>query len=306
MPALVLGGGGAFGIVQAAYIQAAYEMGFRPGLVVGTSVGALNGAWVALHPDEPEALLEIWQTLHRHRILRGNPLKVALRAARRRRGIFRNDLVSNLLRTHIRSSRFSETKLPLRVVATNLTRGCKHVFNNGLIAPAILASTAIPGFFDPIEIGGELFVDGGIAASVDLATAVEMGASEILAVELAPIATLAVPRTAVGVVRRSLDILNQSATAAMEEFARQLVPTSVLRPNLSRHSPWQIRCDKDEIELALAEARADLSRVLDSSGHVIPASGAIQPSTGPTFALAPHLAPQAGAPRLRPRTLPAS
>ena len=193
MPALVLGGGGAFGIVQAAYIQAAYEMGFRPGLVVGTSVGALNGAWVALHPDEPEALLEIWQTLHRHRILRGNPLKVALRAARRRRGIFRNDLVSNLLRTHIRSSRFSETKLPLRVVATNLTRGCKHVFNNGLIAPAILASTAIPGFFDPIEIGGELFVDGGIAASVDLATAVEMGASEILAVELAPIATLGGP-----------------------------------------------------------------------------------------------------------------
>jgi len=61
--ALVLGDGGAYGVVQAAYIQAAYEAGFRPSMVVGTSVGALNGAWVAMYPDEPEALVQIWHDL---------------------------------------------------------------------------------------------------------------------------------------------------------------------------------------------------------------------------------------------------
>ena len=50
-PALVLGGGGALGVVQAAYIEAAHQMGFRPKLVVGTSVGALNGAALALNPE---------------------------------------------------------------------------------------------------------------------------------------------------------------------------------------------------------------------------------------------------------------
>jgi NTE family protein len=284
-PALVLGGGGAFGIVQAAYVQAAYELGFRPALVVGTSVGALNGAWVALHPDQPASLLEIWQTLHRRRVLKSNPLALVARVARRRGGIFRNDLVTSLLTDHIRGSRFSDTRLPLAVVATNLSHGHKHVFESGALGPAIMASTAIPGLFDPVKLNGELYVDGSVTASVDLATAVDMGASEILAIDLTPRPAEANPRTSLGVLRQTFGIFAQSTTIAMEEFAQRLMPTRVLRPDLTRHSAWQIQCDATEVRLAVAEARSELATVLDSAGHVIPAT---RTSHGSLHAFAPE------------------
>jgi NTE family protein len=295
-PALVLGGGGAFGIVQAAYIQAAFELGFRPSLVVGTSVGALNGAWVALHPDEPGSLLEIWQTLHRRRVLRSNPLALAMRAARRRGGIFRNDLVSSLLSTHIGNASFSDTEIPLAVVATNLSQGYKHVFGVGRLAPAIMASTSIPGLFEPVRLNGDLFVDGSVTASVDLATAVEMGATEILAVDLTPRAEPAAPRTSIGVLRQTFGIFAQSTTIAMEQFAQRLMPTCVIRPDLSRHTPWQIHCDAEEVRVAVAEARAELASILDSAGHVIPSSRGM-PRTA--HAPATQLFPGPAAARLR-------
>src|SRR5512142_271624 len=97
-PALVLGGGGALGSAQAAYIKAAHELGFRPRLVVGTSVGALNGAWVATRPDDPDGLIEIWRGLHRLRVLRLNPLKVAARMACLRGGVWTNEVVPALIR----------------------------------------------------------------------------------------------------------------------------------------------------------------------------------------------------------------
>jgi NTE family protein len=135
-----------------------------------------------------------------------------------------------------------------------------------------MASTSIPGLFEPVKLNGDLFVDGSVTASVDLATAVEMGASEILAIDLTPLSEPASPRTSVGVLRQTFGIFAQSTTIAMEQFAERLMPTRVLRPDLTRHSAWQMNCDALEIQLAVAEARKDLATVLDAAGHVIPAS----------------------------------
>jgi NTE family protein len=290
-PALVLGGGGGFGVVQAAYIQAAHELGFRPQVVVGTSVGALNGAWVAMHPGQPEGLLKVWGKLGHQKLLRLNPLRLAGRIARRGGGICANELVPQLIEAHIRDVRFEDTELKLGVVATNLSQGRKHLFRSGGLADAVLASTAIPGVFDPVPLGGQLFVDGCVTAPLDFASAVEMGATEILAIDLTPShLPKGKPRTAIGVLARSMAILAHSSTDAMFEFAEREMPTRMLRPDLSRHSAWRVGVSEADLQQCLREARAALHDVIDADGHVIPVPRAALPvSAGAEARPAPKL-----------------
>jgi NTE family protein len=282
--ALVLGGGGAFGVVQAACIQAAFERGFRPDFVVGTSVGALNGAWIAMHPDQPERLLEIWAGLGAMKVVRLNPFRLA-RHALRRSSLCPNEIVPFLLEAHVPGTSFEETVLPLAVVATNLSQGTKRVFRRGPLAPAIAASTAIPGVFEPVELDGELYVDGCLTASLDLVTALEMGATEILGIDLTPIAEHCRPRTVAGVLRQSLSILTRSTTDAMEASVARQATVYVVKPNLRTLSPWRIEVGTGQIERHLREARAAMTLALDPDGRVmarfVPATEALPQLTRP-------------------------
>jgi len=267
--ALVLGGGGAYGIVQAAYIHAAAEAGFRPDLVIGTSVGALNGAWLAMHPEDTEGLIQIWRDLGDIRVFDANPVRLAARLVRGPRALCRNETVARLLETHLGGVSFADTRLELAVVATNLSRGRKQLFQHGPIAPAILASTAIPGVYEPYEIDGELFVDGCVTASVDLASAVELGATEVLAIELAPPVMHRPAKTALGVLVQSLAVLCHASTDAAEAVASRQAAVRVLRPDLSGLSPWRLESKQGLIDEYLEIARTELATALDPLGHVI-------------------------------------
>ncbi len=270
--ALVLGGGGTLGVVQAAYIQAAFELGFRPDLVIGTSVGSLNGAWVAVYPDDPEGLLAVWRRLGRIRVLHWNPLRLAARVTRNPRALRDNDIVRGLIDAHVRDLRFEDARLELAVVATNLSRGRKELFREGPLAPAIAASTAIPGVFEPVEIGGDLYVDGCITASVDIASALALGATEVLAIDLTPPPGVAdPPRTALGVLARSFRILTHATTEAMEAIGQTAAAVRVVRPDLGGLSPWRLDVADWLIQEHLAQARCRLTQVLDPWGRVVPA-----------------------------------
>lgn len=280
-PALVLGGGGAFGVVQAAYILAAYECGFRPSIVVGTSVGALNGAWVALHPDEPDGLLQVWLGLDRLKVVDLAPHRLIQRLLRSRISLCTNEIVPGLIARHLAGLSFEETVLPLGIVATNLSRGSKRLFRAGPLDEAILASTAIPGVFAPVELEGDLYVDGGVVASVDLASAVEMGATEIFAIDLTPAPGRVTPRTAVGVLRQSFGILSSASTTAMEACLARQMPVRVLRPDLSRVSPWKLDDSAGSVAHNLRLAREALIDVFDGEGRVIDACPIGRPLPAP-------------------------
>ncbi len=268
--ALVLGGGGAYGIVQAAYIHAAIEAGFRPDLVIGTSVGSLNGAWVAMHPEDPGGLVAIWRNLGDLRVLDMHPLRLAGRLLRRPVAIGRNDIVGRLIEAHVGETAFEDTEIELAIVATNLSRGRKQVFRSGPIGEAIRASTAIPGVFEPYRLGGDLYVDGCVTASVDLVTAIELGATEVLAIELAPPFAHRPARTALGVLTQSLAVLCHSATDAAEAIAARQAAVRVLRPDLSGLSPWRLESRDGLVEEHLAAAREEVATALDGAGHVVP------------------------------------
>lgn len=268
-PALVLGGGGALGVVQAAYVQSAFELGFRPEIVVGTSVGALNGAWIALHPDRPEELLRIWLGLDQMALVHFQPMQIASRLLHPL-SVTKNELVPKLVERHLRGGDFGDALLELAIVATNLTRGEKRVFRSGPLAVAIMASTAIPGVFEPVVIDGDQYVDGCVTASVDMTTAMEMGATEILAIDLTPPASLARPKTAAGVLKQSFSILGAATTRAVEACLSQQMPVRVIRPDLSKNSTWRLDDSAGSIARNLRLARESLHGVFDAEGHVAP------------------------------------
>lgn len=268
-PALVLGGGGALGVAQAAYALAAFELGFDPKIIVGTSVGSLNGAWLATNPGKPEGLLKAWLQLDRMKLVQVNPLRLARNLARGQMGISTNDLIPKLIARYVGDADFEEAAMPLAIVATNLTRAQKHVFRSGPLAPAIRASTAIPGIFEPVRIGDDVFVDGCLTASVDLLTAVEMGATEILAIDLTPLPAKTRPRTVVGVLKQSFGILTHATTDAMERAVAMQVPVRVVRPSLAQSSPWRLDDSAGAIAHNLLLARAHIRGVLDAHGHVV-------------------------------------
>jgi len=268
-PALVLGGGGALGVIQAAYIEAAFEFGFRPSMVVGTSVGALNGAWIALNPDHPEELLKVWLGLDRLSLVKLDAARLVGRVFHPL-SVTKNDIVPQLVNQHMRGKRIEDTKLELAITSTNLTRGAKHVFRSGPLGRAIMASTAIPGVFEPVTIGGELFVDGCVTATVDMTTAMEMGATEILAIDLTPAANAARPRTAAGVLKQSFAIMGTATTRAVETCLANQMPLRVIRPDLTKNSPWRLDDSAGSLARNLRLARENLQGVFDPDGHIAP------------------------------------
>ena len=208
-PALVLSGGGAMGALQAGILRGLTRRGFRPSRIVGTSVGALNGAFLAFHPGEAgvEMLANVWRDLQDEHYLKINPVRVALRIASRKLYLVRNDFLQKLIAEHILIDEFSATEVPLHIAATNLAAARKHVFSEGSVSQAVLASTAIPGIFSPVEIDGDFYVDGGVTANLDLETAVELGAKQILAIDLSHCFEVPDPSNVMDVITRTVDIV---------------------------------------------------------------------------------------------------
>lgn len=244
--ALVLSGGASLGAVQAGLLRALMNTGFRPNLIVGTSVGALNGAFLAFHPDKDGAarLVDIWKSLRDARLFDRNPLRMALRLATRRACLLSSDFLQDIIRQHLPADDFAATEVPLYVTTTNLTRGEKAVFHEGPISPAILASTAVPGLFCPIEIEGELYADGGIMANLDLETAVELGARDILAIDVVGAQTKVHPTRMVSIVTRSLELMLQERVERDLERLSKRARITVLRPPI-----------KESVGLGLSDLR---------------------------------------------------
>ena len=210
-PTLVLSGGGALGAMQAGFLRALVRTDFRPSLIIGTSAGALNGAFLAFNPDEDgvEKLIEIWRSLRDRSLFLFNPLRVAYQVMSKQLCLTNSDLLELLIKDYAPQDDFSATNVPLCITTTNLTAGRKEVIHEGPISKALLASTALPGIFCPVEIEGDLHVDGGILANLDLETAIDLGAKEILAIDLSRCVDGHRPDSVVGVWMQTLDVIQR-------------------------------------------------------------------------------------------------
>lgn len=212
----VLAGGGSLGAVEVGMLQALVEAGVTPDLVVGASVGAINGVHFAAAPDADGVarLGEIWR-----RIGRGDVFPVSVTRSIRALLGGSNALVSpnglrSLLEEHLPCERLEETAVPAHVVATDFVSGAEIVLSQGSAAEAVLASAAIPAVFPPVVLDGRPLVDGGIANNTPITAAERLGAERIIVLPTGfSCHADPVPRSAIGVALHALNLL----------IARQLV-----------------------------------------------------------------------------------
>lgn len=180
--AFVLSGGGPYGALQVGMLRALAEHKIFPDIVIGTSVGAINGALLAFEPTPGgiARMSAIWQNLSDDDLFPGARFKTSwARMLMRGNRVFENSGLRRLIETRLGPVRFEEAQVPFAVVATDLETGDEAMFGSGNVIEPLLASAAMPGIFPPVEIGGRQYIDGGVANSVPIAPAISMGASRI-------------------------------------------------------------------------------------------------------------------------------
>jgi NTE family protein len=179
--AFVLGGGGHLGAHEVGMLRALLERGIAPDLVVGTSIGAINGAAVAAEPTPAaaERLTEMWTRMERSDVFGGSVLGRLGTLARTRTHLHDNDGLRRLLAESLPVERIEDLPVTFECVAASIESASEHWFTSGPVVDAILASSAVPGILPPVEIDGEHFVDGGIVNSIPVGRAVARGARTI-------------------------------------------------------------------------------------------------------------------------------
>jgi NTE family protein len=162
--AFVLGGGGSLGAAQAGMLRALAERGIRPDLVIGTSVGSVNGSLLALDPDNaPGRLDEVWRRMTRQKVFPGGPLAQLTTLRKYKNYLFPNNGLAEILATELLGvDDFSHLTLPFGAVAVDAMTGQAVLIDNGPLTPAILASAAIPGIYPPVHHQGRTLYDGGV------------------------------------------------------------------------------------------------------------------------------------------------
>jgi NTE family protein len=222
--AFVLSGGGSLGAVQVGMLEALADRGIRPDLLVGTSVGALNAAFVAGHGADPSAMAElrrVWQSVRSRRLFHLQPRRAVLALLGQRPSVFSPDGLDELIRGHLTFDRLEDAPIPLTLVASDLLTGEEVPLTHGSVRRAIAASCAIPGVFPPVEIDGRLLVDGALANNAALSVAAEVGADRIFVLSTGYSCALsAPPRSALGVLAQaSTLLLHQRLVQDVRTFA---------------------------------------------------------------------------------------
>ncbi len=178
--AIVLGGGGVLGATQVGMLRALIESSVQPGLVVGTSVGAINGAAIAANPTPAGVaiLADLWNSLADAGMFNDNMLARAGTLAKYRTHLYSAAPLRKLLGSHLPAT-FSELVLEFQCVAASIEKAGAHWFREGSLADAVMASAAVPGLLPPAEVDGEHFLDGGLVHSIPVGRALALGATEI-------------------------------------------------------------------------------------------------------------------------------
>ena len=224
--AFVLGGGGVLGAAEVGMLRALFEVDIVPDLVLGTSVGALNGAMVARDPTPAviERLTELWQDAQTMRTVSDRPLRTVRRAVSTGTHIYSSAPLQQRLVEEFGETTFEDLAVRFQVCAANIERAAEHWFDTGRLVDAIMASAAVPGLLPPARVGDEHFLDGGIVNSIPLGRAVLLGADRVFVLQVGRIdRPLTVPTRPWQVARVSFEI------ARRHRFARELaeVPEGV-------------------------------------------------------------------------------
>lgn len=250
---VALGGGAVRGAAHIGVLAVLEREGIRPDVVTGVSAGAIVGAGIAAGIPPAEML----EAFHH-----ASWLQIALPAWRSRLSMLDASPLGALIEKVTSVSDFESLELPFAAIACDLLTGSRVVISSGPLREAIVASSAVPGIFEPVRREGQMLVDGGLVDNVPVQAALDLGADYVLGVDILPLSTgLPVPKDLREVLLMSWEVVQRQC-----EHGRAR-PDLLVVPAVTAMSPWDFsRMDEayDQgvaaMEAALPRLRSDLAR----------------------------------------------
>lgn len=220
--AFVLAGGGSLGAVQVGMLKALARAGVVPDLVVGASVGAINGVFYAGDPTPAgvERIERIWLGLSRRDVFPFPLVQAVLGLAGRSSHVSDPSRLRAILEPQLPCKRLEECAVGCAVVATDLMDGSERVYREGRTMDLLLASAAIPAVYPPVSHEGRHLADGGLSNNAPVSTAISLGATRVIALSTGFSCALAEPpRGAVATALHALNLLvNRRLVRDLEEI----------------------------------------------------------------------------------------
>ncbi|NHJ87790.1 MAG: patatin-like phospholipase family protein [Asgard group archaeon] len=180
--AFVFSGGASLGSIEVGALKAIVEHGVHADMVLGTSVGSLNGAMYASNPSirGVQLLEEIWQNIKVWNVFTPSPVTPLVNLTTFGQYLVSPKNLRKLIEEKMPFTRIEEAKLPLYIVCTDIKTGKEVVFNKGLLIEALMSSAGIPGVFPPQHFGDKVLLDGGVLNNAPISTAVRLGAQRVV------------------------------------------------------------------------------------------------------------------------------
>jgi len=245
-------------------VRALLRHGIQPDIIVGTSIGAVNGVLVAADPTERVTgrLAALWASPEAREVYGDSAPRQLARFARRGTHLHSPKPLRDMLRRELGPvTSFADLPVRFECCAASIERAAEHWFADGELIPAVLASSAVPGLLPPIRIDGEHFIDGGIVNSIPVGRAVELGAGTVYVLQVGRInRPLVAPRYPWDVARVAFEVSRR------HRFIREMadIPSTVDVYVL----PTGAGAERDESPLAyrdMAAASRRIERAFDAS-----------------------------------------
>ena len=254
---LALGGGAVRGAAHVGVLAVLEREGIRPDVVAGVSGGAIVGAGIAAGVSAAE----MFEAFHR-----ANWLQIAVPAWLSHLSMLDFSPLGALIEKVTSTTDFERLQLPFAAVACDLLTGRRVMIDAGPLREAIVASSAIPGIFEPVHRGGQMLVDGGLVDNVPVQAALDLGADYVLGVNIMPLAAdVSEPKELRDVILLSWEIVQHQCDAS------RLQPDLLVTPAVGAISPWDFSRVSEAyeagfvaMEAALPQLRADLARGVTS------------------------------------------
>jgi NTE family protein len=209
--AFVLSGGASLGAIQVGMLRALVDHDVRPDLIVGTSVGAINGAFIAGRDYTPEAvdeLAELWLGIRRGQVFPVEPLTGLLGFLGARKNLVPGGALRRLIGRHTDCELLEELPTPLHVIACDVLNGQEVRLSEGPLVDAVMASAAIPGVLPPVDWDRRLLIDGGVMNNTPITHALELGADQVYVLPTGgPCALTDAPRGALGMIVQATSLM---------------------------------------------------------------------------------------------------
>lgn len=180
--AFVFSGGSSLGALHVGMLKAVQEYGIQPDLLIGSSAGALNAAWIGIDysANQIKVLEDFWKSLHTADIFQDISLRSFLTFMRgSHSSVSSLKGIKKIIDENYPPS-FASLKIPTHIIVSDLAAGTPIVLKDGDLRTSLLASTAIPGIFPSVSLANRELVDGSLTAHLPLQIALNLGAKTIV------------------------------------------------------------------------------------------------------------------------------